>query len=193
MEEQEIVKLRSPFSGAAPYDLHIYPWVEEDCRLAYGWRCIIPISILRPKSRGWIKLRSPDPHVLSEIDTGYLRDRDDAAAMQYGIGWAEALARSQPFSHLIGQAISEPLRGTDAIDWARANHRHYWHPAGSCRMGPVTDPLSVVDHTCKVHGVIGISVADASVFPDVPRGTTALPTTVVGERAAQFISNGRSA
>ncbi|WP_158803717.1 GMC oxidoreductase [Acidisoma sp. L85] len=91
------------------------------------------------------------------------------------------------------QASSAPLCGTDAIDWARANHRHYCHPAGSCRMGPVTDPSSVVDHTDKVYGVIGLSVADASVFPDVPRGTTALPTTVVGERVAQFVLDGRSA
>ena len=57
-------------------------------------------------------------------------------------------------------------------------------------MGPSSDPYAVVEYTGKVHGLEGLHVADASVFPEVPRGTTALPSAVVGERIARFLLNG---
>ncbi|MFD9431959.1 GMC oxidoreductase [Streptomyces sp. NPDC060002] len=68
-----------------------------------------------------------------------------------------------------------------------ASEARYCHPAGSCRMGRADDPAAVVDHTGTVHGIEGLHIADASVFPDIPRGTPAHPTAVVGERIVDFL------
>lgn len=62
-----------------------------------------------------------------------------------------------------------------------------YHPVGTCRMGPASDPLAVVDPHLSVHGVEALRVADASVMPDIIGGNTAAPSMMIGERAAEFI------
>ncbi|MER7498550.1 GMC family oxidoreductase N-terminal domain-containing protein [Nonomuraea pusilla] len=180
-DEQAVAKLRSPYAGDAPYDLHVYPWVERDPRLEHGWRCFLPVAVLRPRSRGTVRLRSADPGALAAVDHAYLTHPDDLAALVYGLGWMREL----DLSPYLGTELRTP--GPDVPGWIRANHQHYWHPAGSCRMGPADDPDAVVDHTGKVHGLEGLHIADASIFPDIPRATPALPTTVVGERIAEIL------
>ncbi|WP_411142116.1 GMC family oxidoreductase [Streptomyces sp. x-80] len=180
-DEQAMAKLRSPQAGDAPYDLHVFPWIERDPALEHGWRCIVPIGLLRPRSRGTVRLRSADPHALADVDHAYLTDPADLDALAHGLGWAREL----DLSPYLGTPLLVPQG--DTRNWIRDRHQHYWHPAGSCRMGPAGDPLAVVDHTGKVHGLDGLHIADASVFPDIPRGTPALPTTVVGERIAAFL------
>ncbi|MFI6583191.1 GMC family oxidoreductase [Embleya sp. NPDC050493] len=180
-DEQALAKLRSPHAGDAPYDLHVYPWVERDTTTRYGWRCIVPVALLRPRARGTVRLRSADPYALAHVDHAYLTHPDDLEALAHGLGWIREL----DLSPYLGPALLTPEGDTHA--WIEANHQHYWHPAGSCRMGPADDPSAVVDHTGKVHGLEGLHVADASLFPDIPRSTPALPTTVVGERVAAFI------
>ncbi|MFI8480232.1 GMC family oxidoreductase [Pseudomonas sp. NPDC078700] len=190
MDEQTIIKLRSPFSEDAPYDLHIYPWVERDASQPHGWRCIVPVGLLRPRSRGQLMLKSSDPQVRPHIDTGYLQDEDDLQRLLYGLDWAQQLVSSGPLAAYVGSPLITPADSVtqeQKTAWIRANHTHYWHPAGTCKMGPASDPDAVVEHTGKVHGLDGLYVADASVFPDVPRGTTALASAVVGERIALFL------
>lgn len=184
-DEQAIAKLRSPYAGDAPFDLHVYPWVERDSALEYGWRCVLPAALLRPRSRGRVRLRSADPRVPAAIDHAYLTDQGDIAVLAHGLEWLRSLAEEGELATGLGRPLLTPVG--DAASWISAGHRHYWHPVGSCRMGPAGDPLAVVDHTGRVHGLEGLRVADASIFPDVPRGTTALPATVVGERVAAFI------
>ncbi|MET9659926.1 GMC family oxidoreductase N-terminal domain-containing protein [Streptomyces sp. NPDC006510] len=181
-DEQAIAKLRSPYAGAAaPYDLHVYPWVERDATLPHGWRCFLPVGLLNPRSRGTVRLRSADPDALAAVDHAYLSHPDDLAALVHGVTWVRQLE----LSHYLGTQLLTP--DEDLPAWIKAHHQHYWHPAGSCRMGPDGDPGAVVDHTGKVHGLDGLYLADASIFPDVPRATPALPTTVVGERIAAFL------
>ncbi|MGW4201816.1 GMC family oxidoreductase [Streptomyces sp. NPDC004726] len=180
-DEQALAKIRSPYAGDAPYDLHVYPWTERDATLEHGWRCVVPVGLLNPRSRGTVRLTSAAPDALADVDHAYLTHPDDVAALRHGLDWVREL----DLSPYLGTPLLTP--DGDADDWIRANHRHYWHPAGSCRMGPADDPYAVVDHTGKVHGLEGLHIADASVFPQVPRGTPALPTTVVGERVAAFI------
>jgi len=62
-----------------------------------------------------------------------------------------------------------------------------YHPVGTCKMGPATDPLAVVDERLRVHGIEGLRVADASIMPDIVGGNTNAPTTMIGERAATFL------
>lgn len=65
------------------------------------------------------------------------------------------------------------------------------HQAGSCKMGPDSDPMAVVDHELRVKGVSGVRVADASVMPQATSGNTNVPTIMIGERVADFIKNFR--
>jgi choline dehydrogenase len=64
---------------------------------------------------------------------------------------------------------------------------HYYHPAGSCKMGPAGDPDSVVDSDGRMHGIEGLYVADASLMPTVISGNTNMPTAVIGERIARSL------
>ena len=64
----------------------------------------------------------------------------------------------------------------------RRDALHYFHPVGTCKMGPATDPEAVVDQLGRVHGVEGLSVIDASIMPTIPRANTNLPTLMVAER-----------
>ena len=188
-EEQAIAKIAStPPDG--PYDVHVYPWVEPDTETPNGWRCVIPVGLLTPRSRGRLRLRNSDPSQLAEVDHGYLVEPTDVEALVAALEWAIDVARSQPIARYLGDPIG-PLPEKDdprgVAGWIRSSHTHYWHPAGSCRMGRSDDPRSVLDARGRVHGVDRLRVADASIFPDIPRATPAFPTVVVGERIADMI------
>jgi 5-(hydroxymethyl)furfural/furfural oxidase len=92
----------------------------------------------------------------------------------------------------LGTEISELTSASDEeLDaWIRRNVADYVHVAGSCRMGAVTNPESVVDPTGRVIGYRGLRVCDASVFPDLPRANLHLPTVMVAERMAQMMRAG---
>jgi choline dehydrogenase len=186
LEEQAIAKLRSPYDADAPYDLHVYPVLARDDTLSHGWRCVLPVALVRPRSKGRLRLRSAEPLVRAELDHAHLSLADDLAALAYGVDWLRAVSEQGELAACLGRPLLTP-NGVDVTSWIARNHGHYWHPAGTCKMGPADDPWAVVDHTGRVHGLDGLYVADASVFPDIPRGTTALPTTVVGERIARYL------
>ena len=76
----------------------------------------------------------------------------------------------------------------DPRAYIREHHAHYWHQGASCPMGPDPAQGAVVDEHARLHGLPAIRIADASVFPTIPRATTAMPTTVVGERVAELMS-----
>ena len=71
--------------------------------------------------------------------------------------------------------------------WVRRNVESAYHPCGTCRMGPADDPVSVVDTECRVIGLNGLRVVDASVFPTLPNGNINAPTIMVAEKAADII------
>jgi choline dehydrogenase len=187
-EEQALAKIASPVADG-PFDLHVYPWVEPDEAQPAGWRCVVPAGLLTPKSRGRLRLRSADPAERAEVDHAYLAEAQDLAALAYGVRWAQQVVRRPEIAGYLGA----PLRFPPGIDddalgnWIGSTHAHYWHPAGTCRMGPDPAQGAVVDPRGRVHGVRGLRVADASVFPKVPRATPALSIAVIGERIADLI------
>jgi choline dehydrogenase len=188
-EEQVMVKLASSIC-AGPYDLHVYPWIERDTALASGWLCVLAVALLTPASRGWLRLQSGDPQVRAEIDHRFLSEESDTRALLSGLRWAIDAARREPLDAFLGAALQWPPDATDdasLINWIRARHAHYWHPAGTCRMGPDNDPGAVVDSDGRVRGVHGLHIADASIFPQIPRSTPTLPVVVAGERIAAGI------
>jgi choline dehydrogenase len=188
-EEQALAKVASPFCEG-PYDLHVYPWVEPDVHAASGWRCVIPVALLTPRARGRLRLTSADADRLGEPDHAYLADPADVPPLVAGVRWAMSVAGAEPLARYLGEALDTLPDDDGALGaWIRSHHVHYWHPGGSCRMGSARDPSSVVDPDGRVHGVEGLWVADGSIFPEMPRGTPALPTVVVGEHlAARFLA-----
>src|SRR5262245_8810708 len=191
-EEQTLAKIASPMADG-PFDLHVYPWVEPDESLPAGWRCVVPAGLLTPQSRGRLRLRSADPAIRATVDHAYLAEPADVAALAYGVRWAMQVVRQPEIAAYLGPALRFPP-GTDddALGaWIRTTQAHSWHPAGTCRRGPDPTQGAVVDTRGRVHGVRNLRVADASVFPNLPRATPALPIAVIGERIADLILEGR--
>ncbi len=145
--------------------------------------------------RGRLGLVSPDPDVHPEIDQDLLNGASDLARMRDGVKRALELFRTgsfdAAFAHVAidatGQGV-EALSDDAAIDrWLMETVGDTGHICGTCRMGAPDDPRTVVDPQGRVLGVDGLWVADASVFPEVPRANTNLPTIVAAERLSDLI------
>jgi choline dehydrogenase len=191
---QTAITLKSSPDIAA-YDLHIYPmstfpWAVDESPT--GAACTLFVSLLKPASRGWVRLRSADPDVAPRIDLGYCTHPDDMPRMIAAVRAARQLARTTPLS-TVTLAEIYPAPGTPddpealkAFVWSRIETYH--HPVGTCSMGPTGDPMAVVDARGSVHGVEGLSVIDASIMPTVPAANTNVPTIMVAERCAAWIT-----
>ena len=144
---------------------------------------------MAPLSRGRLTLRDNDPQSSPVIDTGYFTDPDDEdlAALMDGVAMTREIARQQPLADLIGMELEETA-GIVTTEDLRRNSLHYFHPVGTCKMGPDSDPAAVVDSMGKVRGAEGLYVADASIMPVVPRANTNLPTLMVAERIAAALN-----
>jgi choline dehydrogenase len=88
---------------------------------------------------------------------------------------------------LVDEAAFATNDDTALADHVRATCAPWYHPCGTCRMGPDTDAGAVVDAQLRVHGVEGLFVADASIMPTIPRATTNLTAIAIGERAAELL------
>lgn len=191
-EEQCVAKVRSPAgpADAAPYDVHVFPWVEPDA--VHGWRCVIPGGLLRPTSYGVLRLASRDAESAPLIDHRYLSTDEDLERLSSMVAWVQDLAASASLAPLLGDSLdSIPVGRRDHLaEWVRTHHAHYWHPVGGAALGYDSDPLAVCDELARVRGVEGLMVADASLFPRTPRATTAFPVTVIGEYVASIILEG---
>jgi len=194
-EEQSIAKLRSAHHPANTpgFDLHFYPVGGPDPADPARWRWAFPVACMTPHSRGAVTLRSANAGDRPCIDHRYLSDPagHDHAVLADGVRIAREIIATDPMRSLIGDelepgpAISRP----DALDaWISDTVAHYYHPVGTCAMGPASDPAAVTDAAGKVHGIDGLFVADCSIMPVVPRANTNIPAVVVGERIGRLLA-----
>ncbi len=145
---------------------------------------------LHPRSRGRLRLRSPDPTQPVAIHANYLGDAEghDLARMIEAARLSRDILAQGPFDHCRGQPVfPERELDTDAdyIDFIRRKAETVYHPVGSCRMGK--DDRAVVDSELRVRGVEGLRVIDASVMPSLPTGNTNAPTIMIAERASALM------
>lgn len=180
--EQALAKLRSDFCTEA-FDLHLYPCSASAPNTAGRWEAVLPIGNMTPRSRGRVRLRTPDPAAAPIIDTGYLTDPEDfdLKVLWNGVELARAIARQSPLAELLGEEKEESAQ-IDSKEAVRRHCLHYYHPVGTCKMGVAADPLAVVDAQGRVYGTANLYVADAAIIPVIPRANTNLPTAVVAER-----------
>ena len=147
----------------------------------------IGACVLKPKSRGFVALGSPDPTAKPLIVHNYLQHPDDVASIVAGVRTALEICETGRLGELVTETLMGPESRSDADIEAHSRKRMQtlYHPVGTCRMGD--EPTSVVDRELKVRGVEGLRVVDASVMPTVPRGNTNAPVIALAERAADLL------
>jgi choline dehydrogenase len=184
-EEQTLGKFASSCCEG-PYDLHILPLGASSQVRLLDAGCAIAISPVCPRSRGQLTLASSDPGAVPVAEHNYLEDPDghDLAVMRDGIEIALDLAAQPAFRAMLGPQLTS-IKSDDAI---RANVMHYYHPVGTCRMGPSSDATAVCDEHGRLHGLPQITIADCSLMPQVPRANTNIPAVVIGERIAEILA-----
>ena len=152
----------------------------------------LTVCLLRPRSRGTVRLASADPSARPLIDGGFLSDPEDVRLMTAGLRYAREILEQSP---LRGKIAREILPGPGAVTEA-ALHKHCkqtvktnYHPVGTARMGHASDPLAVVDSKLRVRGVEGLRVFDCSVMPTIVSGNTNAPAMAIAHRASQWLVN----
>ncbi|XP_011496553.1 PREDICTED: glucose dehydrogenase [FAD, quinone]-like [Ceratosolen solmsi marchali] len=151
---------------------------------------------LHPRSRGTLRLASNNPFVHPIIQQNYLTNPLDIAILVQGIRVALSLANTTVLAKYNITLSNTPNPACSRFSFLS---NEYWncavmqdtgpenHQAGSCKMGPPSDPWSVVDPELRVYGIKGLRVADTSIMPKVTSGNTAAPAMMIGERVAAFI------
>lgn len=150
---------------------------------------LLGLSNCRPKSRGQINITSNDPLQAPKIEPNYLSHEDDVKELLAGVKLLRQMARQPSFKKVIGEEFRPgPDCYTDEqlMDDIRGYAWTVFHPTSTCRMGPEGEN-SVVDHELKVHGLTGLRIADASIFPQLICGNTNAACIMIGEKAANMI------
>lgn len=164
--------------------------------LGYGYSC--HVCLLRPRSRGSLRLASADPQVAPLIDPAFLQDPEDTARLVRGFKVMRTLLQQNALTRHGGtESATSALAQSDAqIEQFVRNHADtIYHPVGTCRMGPDGSPgaMHVVDARLRVHGVAGLRVVDASVMPAVVGGNTNAPVIMMAEKAVDMMLDDRLA
>jgi choline dehydrogenase len=143
---------------------------------------------------GELKLTSTDPNDQPFLDYRYLEEEWDRARLREGVKICLGLLEHESYQEFVEECISptaEDLESDEALDrWLRQNVTTTQHISGTCKMGPDSDPLAVVDQYCRVHGLEGLRVVDVSVLPDCVRANTNATTIMIAERAAEWFAQG---
>ena len=192
---QAHVTFHAPTTDTArPADLLLFtagPFEVGPEQCASGAVFGIVAGLMAPRSHGWVRLASSTPDDPPRIHLAHLADPDDLERMLDAVSEARRLARSDPLAAVIeGEEISPgpscPVDDRPALAaWVRSAVSTYHHPVGTCAMGPDPDQGAVTDASGSVHGIRGLTIADASIMPTIPTATTNLPTIMVAEHIAR--------
>lgn len=192
----------------------VYNTVYKPLKNAETWT-ILPL-LLRPKSTGWVRLRSKDPNIYPDINPNYFTHKEDILTLIEGIRIALNVSNTAAFQRFVNlghfffsfrlQPIlfhrfnsrphKMPFPGCrqydfDTDEYWECSLRHFtftiYHPTSTNKMGPSTDPDAVVDPRLRVYGIGNLRVIDASIMPNIVSGNTNAPTIMIGEKGADMI------
>ena len=145
-----------------------------------------------PKSTGWLKLVSIDITNQPELNYQFLTDNWDLQRLREAVRSSIEIFEHPAFDGIINELIAptpEELSDDENLNhWLKNDVGIAGHTCGTCKMGPNTDPSTVVDQTCRVHMVDGLRVIDASIMPEIPRANTNATVIMIAERAVDLIN-----
>ena len=174
--------------GSVPFDMntlrHGYPTTDN------GF-CLTP-NVTQGRSRGTVRLRSRDFRDRARVDPRYFTDPEgyDERIMLTGVKLARRIAEQSPLKPWIARELAPgPAATTDdeLLDYIHKCHNTVYHPAGTARMGSVSDPMAVLDPQLRVKGVTGLRVVDASAMPKLPAVNPNITVMTMAEKCADLI------
>ena len=189
------VALRMTAPGSSTHnDIQIQPTssgpvgrAAEDIRL--GVRLELPVST------GELRLTCTDPTVQPHLEYCLLTQAQDRQRLRAAVRLCVELLQDTVFKDLVGQRLTptdQDLASDQALDtWLQLNAGIAGHSSLTCKMGPTSDAMAVVDQYCRVHGLDHLRVIDASAMPEIPRANTNATIIMLAERAADFIRHGQ--
>ncbi|HHY48773.1 MAG TPA: FAD-binding protein [Alphaproteobacteria bacterium] len=184
-----------PDGGSRPtIQLYCVPTVYLDRDLSsaeptYG--VTLTSCLLRPRARGWVKLRSADPAAQPLVNCNFFGDPEDLRLTLASMRHARELLATEPFrTKLREELLPGPALQSDEelTRFAGQTVKTNYHPTGTARMGPDSDPLAVVDGRLRVRGVERLRVIDCSIMPFIVSGNTNAPAMAIGSKAAAMIA-----
>ena len=168
-----------------------FPLNPEDPRtqVAVRYTCILELAY----GSGHLKITSTDPNVQPELNYNYFQDDPrDLARLREAVRKCVQVLEHDDYKPIVKRLLEpEPgeLESDEALDnWLKRNVTTSQHISGTCKMGPDDDPMAVVDQQCRVKGLEGLRVADASVMPNCIRANTNCTTIMIAERVADWIN-----
>ena len=162
--------------------------LDHGRQLAYKPGTSLHVCVLRPESRGHIRLKSADPLAAPAIQPNYLAARADLELLKRCVRESRRLYAQEAFAPARGaeEQPGESVQTDAEIEaFIRARAESVYHPVGTCKMG--RDDMAVVDAELKVHGFEGLRVADASIMPTLVSGNTNAASIMIGEKCARMI------
>lgn len=189
-QSQVILRARSTQS-ASGFDLHLLPYLDQT--EAGEWEFMMLAFNMTPRSRGRVRVRGEDPTLPPVIEPCFLSDPEghDLAVLADGLTMMRHLAETALLAPTIAAEVDPGPRVQNLADlqaFIRRTVNGYSHPVGTCKMGPASDPLAVVDPTGRVHGTSNLYVADASIMPEIPRANTNLTCMLIGVKVADAVT-----
>lgn len=144
----------------------------------------------RPESMGYVRARSRDPFEQPSIQPNYLAEETDQQVLLAGMRLARTLMRTSALAPYFDKETApgdEVQTDDEFLDFARRQGTTVYHLIGTARMGPASDPQSVVDAQLRVHGTENLRVVDASIMPTMPSANTNAATLMIAEKASDMI------
>jgi choline dehydrogenase len=173
----QVCQLEVPFASAESVGSNTMPEA--------GWTLLG--GVVRPKSRGAIRLTGPNPSDPVIIEANMLEHPDDVNAAMAVVEICREIGNSTPLRPFVKREVvpGRRLHGSALKHFVRDAALSYWHQSCTAKMG--VDDMSVVNNRLKVHGIGGLRIADASIMPRVTTGNTMAPCVIIGERAAEAL------
>ncbi len=145
---------------------------------------------LRPTSNGRVCINSPHPEQHPSLQPNYLSTEHDCRVAVAAMKVSRKIAAMPALKAVISEEFDPgaQIRTDDQLlEHARNTATTIYHPSCTCKMGPADDPMAVVDHQLKIHGLAGIRIADASIMPNITSGNTNAPAIMIGEKCADMV------